>query len=500
MINIFVDQGINKIIIKTDDPSVKCMFEFIRKETKYVPWVKQWRTVETITKLYDNKRLVPIDGIWTLELGLGWASYVANMFKDFISQDEYMDVIKSIMSDSYPTTPFPGLRDYQNSDVLHILKYKRALMQVNTGYGKTQVIATLTNYAYSLGKKVLIVTPGKKAQDEVVKRCKTLFNLDIPNKDLSLNRLITSGIINSKRYKDPEESKKFKELLATYDWLLVDEVEYTINDGGKYIFDNLTGCTNMYFFSATADKYSGKMVTFANGIDDTVLLNKDMVKYTGPALVYRLPQNLDIDFITIKTQALNNINFTDSDEKEDGNIFNVIMTKIWTDPEISKLVVKIAKRYPRLYIPINNLTTILNSWINDYWLGIFRILLVCGVGSGYIYYDLAGNKTELTLEEACDYIKNGLVDIIPSTSAGFRALDFPNLESALIISNNMAGQVLQAVGRIARSKHMNIITLDPMFPKKIPVFSKGTDKRDELMREFYKYCKTSSITINENNL
>ena len=155
---------------------------------------------------------------------------------------------------------------------------------------------------------------------------------------------------------------------------------------------------------------------------------------------------------------LNNINFTDSDEKEDGNIFNVIMTKIWTDPEISKLVVKIAKRYPRLYIPINNLTTILNSWINDYWLGIFRILLVCGVGSGYIYYDLAGNKTELTLGEACDYIKNGLVDIIPSTSAGFRALDFPNLESALIISNNMAGQVLQAVGRIARSKHMNIIT------------------------------------------
>ena len=242
------------------------------------------------------------------------------------------------------------------------------------------------------------------------------------------------------------------------------------------------------------------MITFANGIDDTVLLNKDMIKYTGPALVYRLPQNLDIDFITIKTQALNNIKFSESDEKEDGNIFNVIMTKIWTDPGISEIVVKIAKKYPRLYIPINKLTTILNSWINDYWLGVFRILLVCGVGSGYIYYDLAGNKIELTLEEACDYIKNGLVDIIPSTSAGFRALDFPNLESALIISNNMAGQVLQAVGRVARSKHMNIITLDPMFPKKVPVFSKGGEKRDELMREFYKYCNIKDITINENNL
>ena len=64
----------------------------------------------------------------------------------------------------------------------------------------------------------------------------------------------------------------------------------------------------------------------------------------------------------------------------------------------------------------------------------------------------------------------------------------------------MAGQVLQAVGRVARSKYMNIITLDPMFPKKIPVFSKGGEKRDELMREFYKYCNIKDITINENNL
>lgn len=498
MIEIYVDKTINKIKIVTDDPSVKCMLEFVRKEYKYVPWVKQWRNIETVTKLYDDRRVVPVGGVWKFTLGLGWASYIANVFKSFISQESYLELIKSIMSDSYPIIPFPGLRDYQNSDVLHILKYKRALMQVNTGYGKTQVIATLTNYAYSLGKKVLIVTPGKKAQDEVVKRCKTLFDLDIPNKDLSLNRLITSGIINSKRYKDPEESKKFKDLLATYDWLLVDEVEYTINDGGKYIFDNLINCTNMYFFSGTADKHEAKMISFANGIDETVLLNKDMIKYTGPALVYRMPQSLNIDMITVKTMALNNIKFDDIDNKEDTNIFNVIMTKIWVDPEISKLVVKIAKRFPRLYIPINNLTTILNTWINDYWLGVFRILLVCG--EGYLYYDLLGNITKLTLEEACEYIKNNMVDIIPSTSAGFRALDFPNLDSALIISNNMAGQVLQAIGRIARSNHMNIITLDPMIPKKIPVYSKGAEKRDELIREFYKYCNTSDIIINENNL
>ncbi len=35
---------------------------------------------------------------------------------------------------------------------------------------KTETIATLINYAHNeLGKKVLVITPGKKAKDEIVK-------------------------------------------------------------------------------------------------------------------------------------------------------------------------------------------------------------------------------------------------------------------------------------------------------------------------------------------
>ena len=45
-------------------------------------------------------------------------------------------------------------------------------------------------------------------------------------------------MINSKRYKDPTEAAKFKALLGQYDWVLADEVEYTINPGGEYIYDS----------------------------------------------------------------------------------------------------------------------------------------------------------------------------------------------------------------------------------------------------------------------
>jgi primosomal protein N' len=70
---------------------------------------------------------------------------------------------------------------------------------------KTQVIATLANYAYGLGKKVLLVAPGKKALDELVKRCKNVFGLDIPSKDGRIKAMITSGLLNRLDYKDPDK-------------------------------------------------------------------------------------------------------------------------------------------------------------------------------------------------------------------------------------------------------------------------------------------------------
>ena len=74
---------------------------------------------------------------------------------------------------------------------------------------KTQVIATIANYAHTLGKSVLLVTPGKKAQDELVKRCKSAFGLEVPSKDGKLGCIITSGLTNRKDYRDKDYRKNY---------------------------------------------------------------------------------------------------------------------------------------------------------------------------------------------------------------------------------------------------------------------------------------------------
>lgn len=501
MISARIDRSINKLIIHTDDPSVKCLLEFKREVTEYQPWTKLWTKVIKIDKIYENTRgYGPKKGIFTFRLGLGWSAFIINVFKNILSPEDYNDIMRGIYADSYPEFPFPGLRDYQNEDMLFILRYTRAIVQTNTSYGKTQCIATLANYAHDvLGKNVLIVTPGKKAKDEIIKRYESLFGFKIPTSiDESLGCIITSGFTNQKKIKDPGQRGAELDKLKKYDWVLVDEVEYTMNDSGKLIYDNLLGASRMYAFSGTADRQEGKFLTFAEGITGTVMNNKDLISYFGPALVYRMPTNLEIDNITVKTLSLNQVKFDDLDEKKDNNIYIEILSKIWTTPEVCQVIMKLIPRFPMLFIPVNNLKNIIQVWIDNYFKGIYRVLLICG--EGYLYYDLQGGITKLNLEESCNYIRQGLVDVIPSTSAGFRALDFPGLENILLISNLNAGSVLQSIGRTARGSHMNIIALEPKIPKRIPVYTKGFEHRNEMIREYYKYCIINDVVIDENNL
>lgn len=368
------------------------------------------------------------------------------------------------------------------------------------------MIATLTDYFHeTLGKKVLLVCPSSKARDELVKRCKKVFNLEVSDKDKNFNGhldcLITSGLTNSKKYKDPELRKAFQQVLSEYDVVLVDEVEYTMNEAGFFIFDSITNVERLYGFSGTSDKVGGECITFINGLSEVVLRNKDLVKYFGPSLIFRMPTNIKVNMTYIKTKSLDFLKLDKAKMDASGNLYQECMNQIWMDDEICKMICRVIDHYPMLYIPINSLNSIIDNWIEKYWKGKYRILLICGKGerskTGYIYYDLNGNTTDLTLEECCEKATLGEIDVIPGTSSSFRALDIPKLDNMLLIQSKYAGNLLQQVGRIARGSVMNIITPLPYGKRKIPVYSKGMVERDEMIKGYYKYGEISEIEIEE---
>lgn len=366
---------------------------------------------------------------------------------------------------------------------------------------KTEVIATLANYFRNeMGKKVLLVVPNTKPKDELKKRYKTRFGEDLPDgweEDLGI--VMTAGLLAKKILKDPQQRKLEEKKLLKYDVVMVDEVEYTINNSGFFLYDNL--CKNaerFYGFSGSADRYNGNCISFAEGITPTVIQNKDLIKYFGPSLVHRMPVSNTVNNISVKTKSLNDVEFEENEIDEDDNVYNTIMNSIWTNPGVCDAICRIIDHYPKLYIPINNLETIINNWVDNYWKGKYRILVICH--KGYLYYDKSGDMTNLTLEEAVEKMKNDEVDVIPSTASGFRALDFPNLSNMLMIAGKVAGQILQQIGRTARVQEMNIIHLEPKKFRWLPVYTKGMKHRDQMLKEYYKYCEINDITINEEDL
>ena len=493
--------GINLILETDNAPFVKGLLDYVYEAKKYNPWKKIWETKKISGHIF--KRKLTRGGHVYFEVGIGWAFYILTVFKDFILKDDYDAVLKEIVQPSYRTVPFKELRDYQNEDVLHLLKYKFGLYSCYTGYGKSQVIAVLANEFRSLDKKVLLVTPSTKARDELVKRIYNLYGIEVSTKFGvgNIQAIITNGLLNKKELKTEEGRQMYKDELATFDVLLSDEVEYTINESGFFLYDNIVNAQYRYGFSGTADKGKADIITTANGIcNPTVAENKDLICYFGTSLVYRLPEKLVLHRINILTQSMNpgNLGIYNLDFDGMKNVYMEVMNAIFTNDAVCKSIVKIIKAYPLTFIPINNLAVIISNWIENYFIGTFRILLVSH--EGYTYYDLEGNIEHLTLQEACDKIREGLVDVIPSTSSGFRALDFPNLKNILIFSGKVAGNFLQQIGRVARQKEMNIITLDPENKRPIPIYSKGTKERDSMLKSYYRNCTIIKETIHESDL
>ena len=134
MFNVIVNKDIGRIVIKTDDSSVKYMFEALVREEVFLKSGR--RTITKQVKIYDNTRQIrDTEGNYVFIFNYGWASYILQVFKGYMSKEDYDSLVHLIVSDSYRTIPFPGLRDYQNEDILHVLKYNQSLISCYTSYG-----------------------------------------------------------------------------------------------------------------------------------------------------------------------------------------------------------------------------------------------------------------------------------------------------------------------------------------------------------------------------
>ena len=68
------------------------------------------------------------------------------------------------------------------------------------------------------------------------------------------------------------------------------------------------------------------------------------------------------------------------------------------------------------------------------------------------------------------------------------------------MTGKLAGVVIQSIGRCGRGTDMNIIGIDTISGRKIPIYSKGMAERDELIKGYYTYCNIVESEIYETSL
>ena len=142
---IIVESNQKQLKVITDDPTVRYLLEVTTKTTEYIPLQRKMGTVTRTHRLYNERKApISVDGIYTYTLCYGWAAYLIMTFNGRLSVEDRDNILREVIySPNYRDIPFQGLRDYQNEDVLHILKYRRGLHSCFTGYGDNIKFATL---------------------------------------------------------------------------------------------------------------------------------------------------------------------------------------------------------------------------------------------------------------------------------------------------------------------------------------------------------------------
>lgn len=451
----------------------------------------------------------------------GFASFVYNEFYKELDQASLDLLSKEIFLD-LKLPDFPNLYPQQNEDLKKLLTYKRGLFQTYTGYGKSEVIATLAYYLYhELHERVLIVTAGAVALDELRNRFYKRYGLDLDyfDDELDINAININGYLRSSQFdiKSPYWNHDF--------WILADEVEYCCTESAMELYESIGRVKGIYGFSATPDKkaaepifsrvsdefiQSDKMTQLLNSpfhifqnrqkyqqlydaendrVHDILGRNKYLVGYFGNTVVFKKPDNFNITLVDV-TMSLSKDDIKIPEEYS----YNEIIYNLFTEPRVCQLIESIAFKSGLTFIPMFRLEVI-DFWLDNYFNKKDFLVLVIS-SRGYEIYCEGKLQGLITMEEMKRLVKLGVIGVVLGTRSSYGAMDLPELKRSILLYSKVANIVIQAIGRTARGGEFEVYNLAPV--KNIPTYSKDYEERKNLIKSYYRDCNIVEVRRSEN--
>lgn len=412
-------------------------------------------------------------------IGRGFATYIYNRFIDIL--DEYSKEVleRDIYTNDLVASSFnyEGLRPDQEDLVRELLSYRRSIVQIPTGFGKTEMISRMILNFLKMGKKVLVTCPGKvvdEIKDRLLIHDESFADPGYYDEDAMINIINPKGFANSNTF-NPDDP-----FLHDVDVVICDEVSSSTSDSYSAVYNQVTkDSCRWYGFDATAEKIKGDRIDIRQDLscihDETTVY---VINNFGMSHIFFKPEEYKVDIIKVVNpglvetcQDINDHQFSET------AIYREICNFIYSHPVYIQTINWILNEFDKLFIPINNLEYIEN--IVDRFSDKYHIATITGEG----YW--SSIEGDIDLERFKLLTARNDVKVVLATAAGFKGIDFRGIPNVLLTLGNNADTVIQFVGRVARQKHFRVIYVTPPGKWKIPIHTKTNLKQLSLIESYY---------------
>lgn len=413
--------------------------------------------------------------ISTLEFRMGYIFAVMNIMYPRMNKTELSNIVEKFTNKELTIDNYYNLEDRNDCylKLSTLLKYKRGILQIPTGQGKTEIIATIAKNILDKGERILIISETTPVLDEIRDRIRGL-GVDVPNyfnKDSKINIIKPTGFCRNGLYNDESRKEYFNKVR----YLIADEVETTVTNSFVKLFDDLVSCEYLYGFSASANKRASTDIPKDHSL--TQIINPyvdNMVSYYGFTAIDSKPVGLNIDIRALKLPIKVHPDITER---------NMIIRKVFSSYSFINQVVNIVNNGELLFIPINNKDALRYIYQNEE-IQKRKTLLISG--DGYLVIS-GGNVIEKTTLDNCKkLIVNREVSLVLGTASSYRGLDFKGIDSILLTFDSQSAIMRQCIGRLTRKDSFSVYLVFP--DDKISFLTSAAWSNYKEIKNYYSKC------------
>ena len=341
------------------------------------------------------------------------------------------------------------LRDEQYEYMKRVMCYFSGLLTLPTGFGKNTMMVYMIQASLKYQKNILIMAPKYSIIDEIMSRC-AQYGIN-PSKEYDVNNHIWAvnpvGLVNSKRLQIPE----IVQWLQDCTMLIMDECQEVNNSQERLLNEYLPNCLTRFGLSATSDKYLGLNLTNLQSLNKLDYETFKILKYFGPAIVYKAPQRRIRVVDTI-------IPFGDYKNlwSYDKCINRVCHSKYM--PMYIARCIEDNNREERstILFPFTNRAHV-EYLLSDLYLMKYNIIM--WTASGVRFNNGKPEEKGAGLNRVKELINRKEVDLALCTSVAFKGVSIDGFRSVMFMTSSSYGMITQILGRAFRYKGKGLVNV-----------------------------------------